>query len=149
VMGDAVDLSRRMVELLPSIIREFTRRETHAFARGQISVPQMLILELLQRRATCIMSELASSLSITTSAVTGLVDRMERGGLVRRVRDPKDRRAIRVKATARGVTIIREVLRQKERNFQRVLDRLPAPKRRMYLQLLEDIHRVLKEQPVP
>ncbi len=149
MMGDAVDLSRRMVELLPSIIREFTRRETHAFARGQISVPQMLILELLQRRATCIMSELASSLSITTSAVTGLVDRMERGGLVRRVRDPKDRRAIRVKATARGVTIIREVLRQKERNFQRVLDRLPAPKRRMYLQLLEDIHRVLKEQPVP
>ncbi len=144
-----VDLSRRMVELLPSIIREFTRRETHAFARGQISVPQMLILELLQRRTSCIMSELASSLAITTSAVTGLVDRMERGGLVRRVRDPKDRRAIRVEATARGVTIIREVLRQKERNFQRVLDRLPAPKRRTYLQLLEDIHRVLKEQPVP
>ena len=44
--------------------------------------------------------------------------------------------------------MIREVLRQKERNFQQVLERLPAAKRRTYLQLLEDIYRVLKEQPL-
>ena len=147
-MSEIAGLSRRMAELLPSIIREFTKRETHAFARGQISVPQMLILELLQRRSPCIMSELASSLSITTSAVTGLIDRMERAGLVRRVRDPKDRRAIRVETTPKGAAMIREVLRQKERNFQQVLERLPAAKRRTYLQLLEDIYRVLKEQPL-
>ncbi len=148
-MGEIEDLSRRMAALLPPIIREFTKRETHAFARGQISVPQMLILELLQHKPSCIMSELASSLSITTSAVTGLIDRMERAGLVRRVRDPDDRRAIHIEATPKGAAMIREVLRQKERNFRQVLERLPAPRRRSYLRLLEDIHRVLSERPLP
>lgn len=148
-MIDVAALSRRMAELLPAIIREFTKRETHAFARGQISVPQMLLLEFLQRRPACIMSELAASLSITTSAITGLIDRMERAGLVRRVRDPKDRRAIHIEATPKGTTVIRDVLRQKERNFRQVLERLPGPRRRAYLQLLEDIHRILQEQPLP
>jgi DNA-binding MarR family transcriptional regulator len=147
-MSDVADLSRRMAALLPAIIREFTKRETHAFARGQISVPQMLILEFLQQRPSSMMSDLASSLSITTSAVTGLIDRMERSGLVRRVRDPRDRRVIHIEATLKGRSVIREVLRQKEENFRRVLERLPAAQRRSYLQLLEDIHRILQEQPL-
>jgi DNA-binding MarR family transcriptional regulator len=40
---------------------------------------------------------------ISKSGLTGLVDRMERAGLVARRPDPGDRRAIRVELTADGV----------------------------------------------
>ena len=147
-MSDVTRYSRRLTELLPAIIREFAKRETHAFARGRISVPQMLILEYLQRRRSCIMRELACSLSITTSAVTGLVDRMERAGLVRRARHPTDRRAIRIEATAKGLATIRDVLRQKERLLHAVMTRLPAAQQRAYVALMETVHRIVTEQPL-
>ncbi|WP_239132415.1 MarR family winged helix-turn-helix transcriptional regulator [Paractinoplanes durhamensis] len=48
------------------------------------------------------MGELGAVLGLAKSSVTGLVDRLERGGLVRREPDPADSRAVRVALTARG-----------------------------------------------
>lgn len=39
-------------------------------------------------------SELANGLGLTTGAVTGLIDRLEKAGLARRVPDPDDRRRV-------------------------------------------------------
>lgn len=48
------------------------------------------------------MGELSAMLGLAKSSVTGLVDRTERNGLVRRVPDPHDTRAVRVALTPRG-----------------------------------------------
>jgi DNA-binding MarR family transcriptional regulator len=42
----------------------------------------------------------------------GLIDRMERAGLVRRTVDPADRRYVRVSITARGEEILRDLTLQ-------------------------------------
>lgn len=39
---------------------------------------------------------------LSTGAVTGVIDRLERAGFVRRVRDPHDRRKVLVEVTASG-----------------------------------------------
>jgi DNA-binding MarR family transcriptional regulator len=51
------------------------------------------------------MAELAQTLRLEKSSVTGLVDRAERRGLVRRVASTADRRAVRVELTAAGETL--------------------------------------------
>lgn len=48
------------------------------------------------------MSELGAVLGLAKSSLTGLVDRTERNGLVRREADPRDTRAVRVTHTPRG-----------------------------------------------
>jgi DNA-binding MarR family transcriptional regulator len=48
------------------------------------------------------MGELGSVLGLAKSSLTGLVDRTERNGLVRREADPEDMRAVKVTLTARG-----------------------------------------------
>lgn len=48
------------------------------------------------------MGELGTVLGLAKSSVTGLVDRTERGGLVRREPDPDDSRAVRVVLTPHG-----------------------------------------------
>lgn len=48
------------------------------------------------------MTELGAVLRLAKSSLTGLVDRTERNGLVRRAADPLDTRAVRVALTARG-----------------------------------------------
>lgn len=48
------------------------------------------------------MSELGAMLGLAKSSLTGLVDRTERNGLVRREPDPQDTRAVRVALTEQG-----------------------------------------------
>jgi DNA-binding MarR family transcriptional regulator len=48
------------------------------------------------------MSELGAMLGLAKSSLTGLVDRTERNGLVRRRSDPQDSRAVRVALTRQG-----------------------------------------------
>ncbi|MDW8804914.1 MarR family transcriptional regulator [Streptomyces scabiei] len=46
--------------------------------------------------------ELADDLTLTSSGITRLIDRMEEAGLVRRVRAPGDRRSVLVRPTDHG-----------------------------------------------
>ncbi len=56
------------------------------------------------------MGQLAEKASLEKSTVTGLMDRMERSGLIRREADEKDRRAIRIRLTPDGWAIKERVL---------------------------------------
>ena len=44
--------------------------------------------------------DLAAAMALTSGAITGVIDRLERAGLVRRDRDTKDRRKVIVRPTA-------------------------------------------------
>ena len=55
------------------------------------------------------MGELSTQLSCDPSSATGIVDRLERKGLVRRVADPGDRRAKRVELTPDGKALRRRI----------------------------------------
>lgn len=50
-------------------------------------------------------SMLASTLMVTTGAMTNVLDRLEEAGLIRRLRNPDDRRSVIVEATDDGVAL--------------------------------------------
>lgn len=54
------------------------------------------------RVATPTPGQLGDYLEISTGAVTGLIDRLERAGLMQRIPHPDDRRSVLVKLTAQG-----------------------------------------------
>jgi DNA-binding MarR family transcriptional regulator len=70
-------------------------------AAHDVSMIQVRLLGVLRDR-TPSMNELAAILELDKSSITGLVDRAERRGLVRRSVSTEDRRAYRVSLTARG-----------------------------------------------
>ena len=51
-------------------------------------------------------SELARDLGLTSSALTALVDRLERQGVAERVQHPHDRRRTTVRVTERGAALV-------------------------------------------
>ena len=55
-------------------------------------------LDLILRNGPMTAGQLAASSGLTTGAITGVIDRLERAGFARRVRDPEDRRKIIVEA---------------------------------------------------
>ena len=56
-------------------------------------------LDILGTRGPMTAGQLADAVRLTTGAVTGVLDRLETVGLVRRIRDTKDRRRVNVEVT--------------------------------------------------
>jgi DNA-binding MarR family transcriptional regulator len=56
-------------------------------------------LDILGTRGAMTAGQLADAVRLTTGAVTGVLDRLEAAGLVRRVRDTQDRRRVMVELT--------------------------------------------------
>jgi DNA-binding MarR family transcriptional regulator len=71
-------------------------------AKHGLSEGRMGVLFRLLRCGDLPLGELADDLAMTPRNVTGLVDHLERDGLVERVPDTEDRRSVRARLTAAG-----------------------------------------------
>ena len=67
----------------------------------EITPVQAGILFLLRKNALT-MTELSRTLSIDNSAITGLVDRLEKSSLAKRTANPNDRRTYLIRITDKG-----------------------------------------------
>ena len=92
------------------------------------------------------MSELGAMLGLAKSSLTGLVDRTERNGLVRREPDPQDARAVRVALTPRGGRLAEEFYAETCRRIEQLPSGLSAAERDRLAALLG---RVVLDNEVP
>jgi DNA-binding MarR family transcriptional regulator len=65
--------------------------------------------------------ELSTKMYLAFSTTTDLVDRMEKNQLVVRVKDPKDRRVVRIHLLEEGERIIDEVIKKRQVYLEEVL----------------------------
>jgi MarR family transcriptional regulator, organic hydroperoxide resistance regulator len=99
----------RIVETILYLYTE-SRRVTKTVARGMgLTGPQVTALKILEAVSEISLSELSERMSARNSTITGIVDRMERDGLVLRERSEADRRVVKIRATERGLQIARGV----------------------------------------
>lgn len=81
------------------------------FAQWDLSPSQFNVLNLLRGNPSGVSQiELSRDLIMHRSNVTGLVDRLETRGLVKRTADPKDRRVYRVVLTTAGNALLEKIL---------------------------------------
>jgi DNA-binding MarR family transcriptional regulator len=92
------------------------------------------------------MSELGAMLGLAKSSLTGLVDRTERNGLVRRVPDPRDTRAVRVALTPQGSGLAEQFYGETCRRIEKLPAGLSAAERATLVDLLS---RVVLNNKVP
>jgi DNA-binding MarR family transcriptional regulator len=81
---------------------EIDRLDEAIAARIGLHRTDLRCLEIAARSGGVSAGELAESAGLSTSAVTSVVDRVERLGFVRRVRDATDRRRVLVEVTDLG-----------------------------------------------
>jgi DNA-binding MarR family transcriptional regulator len=81
--------------------------EKHGLSEGRLG-----LMFRLRRQGEVALSDLADALSVSPRNVTGLVDHLERDGLVERVADPTDRRSVRARLTPAGSDRIDSIWRE-------------------------------------
>lgn len=95
---------------LGSATRRIQKYYNNRLSEYGITIAQsFIILSLLERNGQNI-KELAEKLGIDSSAITGLVDRLEKEDLVERRVDRNDRRAFHVNVTPKGKKLGESIL---------------------------------------
>src|SRR5262245_29193426 len=78
--------------------RAFDNRAAEALG---VNLTDLHALNIVQNRGGLTAGALAAEAGLTSGAVTGVVDRLERAGYARRVPDPADRRRVKIEVTDR------------------------------------------------
>ncbi|MDI6871381.1 MAG: MarR family transcriptional regulator [Bacillota bacterium] len=87
-----------IAELLGVITRGL-RRRMEAHDRSGLTIPQLMALRLVTCHPGLTLTDLSRKMGLANSTVSGIVDRLEREGLLLRVPDARDRRVCRVNPT--------------------------------------------------
>lgn len=93
--------ARQTLALIPVLRQWVTARVQEAGADVGLSLRQYAALHTIRQGATS-PGELARQWNVTPAVITGVIDRLERRGLVRREPDPEDRRRLRLALTETG-----------------------------------------------
>jgi DNA-binding MarR family transcriptional regulator len=75
-----------------------------------LTLSQWIVLKELRSRGRLSSSEVAAALDCTPANATGVLDRLERDGLVERTRSEEDRRVIHVNLTPQGTARYADVV---------------------------------------
>lgn len=109
-MISEVTLNAELVadDLRPVLLRlaRELRRETEQLG---VTARQATLLWLVKRSPGLSLAELAAEEGISPPALSGHVDRLERAGLIERVRSSEDRRRVGLRLTAEGARLLRRV----------------------------------------
>ena len=99
--GDAARRRRRSVNAIKESMRELSIQLSllnhHVGAHLELKENDLGCLDTIARHGPLSPSALARSAGLHPATVTGILDRLERGGWVARDRDPSDRRAVIVR----------------------------------------------------
>lgn len=95
-------------ELRPVLLRlaRELRKETEQLG---VTARQATLLWLVKRSPGLSLAELAAEEGISPPALSGHVDRLERAGLIERVRSSEDRRRVGLRLTDDGTRLLRRV----------------------------------------
>ncbi|MBN1526322.1 MAG: MarR family transcriptional regulator, partial [Candidatus Omnitrophica bacterium] len=134
-----LEFADKINEIMPVIMRESARQQRGAFYKIKVTVPQLAILGFLKNHGEAAMTHMARYMSVTTAAVTGIVERLVREGYAVRRSDPKDRRVVKVKLTPKGASLIGKMEEQRRKAIMGMFSKVSQRDREEYLRILKHI----------
>ena len=126
---------QRLSRLLDRAIQEFSA--AHGLEQGEVDV--LMTLRRAGAPYELSASALLKAAMVTSGAITNRVDRMERKDLVERVRDPNDRRSVRVRLTAHGRALVDDLIGKHLANEVRLLQGLPRARADKLADLMREL----------
>jgi DNA-binding MarR family transcriptional regulator len=118
------DQETEIVAALRRIVRAIDLRSRELVETSGLTGPQLLVLREASRLSGAPISALARAISLSQPTVSGIIDRLEKRGLVRRARGTGDRRTVFVTVTTEGGRALRSAPSMLQDRFRSELARL-------------------------
>jgi len=142
---DIESFADEVVSIMPALIKGMFKIRPDALGKGGISVPQFLALDLILQKGQLKMRDIAKSLNVRLPAASGIIKRLYKMQMVKRVYDSKDRRVIRINLTPKGKKTVVNIRNARKQAIEDVFGRITAKERADYLNILKKIKGILYE----
>lgn len=100
---------------------------------------EMFVLMWLYRNEEVNMSSIADYLNVPLNTATGIVSRMEKKGMVKRVRSQADKRVVTIEMTDQGLTQIDLIMKEYLKYGQRILKDLSLEEMQLLNKLMSKV----------
>ncbi|MFZ5650022.1 MAG: MarR family winged helix-turn-helix transcriptional regulator [Bacillota bacterium] len=121
------------------VMRKVQRYYETSLAPYEITPVQFYVLSALWKADGMKFKDLAKSVSLDGSTLTGILDRMERGGFVERRDDPEDRRSLLVYLTGKSREIGPDMIKLAESLDREIRRQFTGEEFATFLKVLEKI----------
>ena len=122
--------------ILHQLIHLFKSKEERQSERTGLSGREMYILEHIREENPWRFNDFAANYHIKPSTLTGIVERLEKKDLLRRDRDPNDRKAVYLKTTPPGRKMIEQHVAEDKAFFSSFLSPLTPEEQEQFLTLV-------------
>lgn len=116
------DTFERLQEAFRTIMR--TMGAQLAEPVSGVTGPQFYILHLLEQRQKCTVGELAEFMCVKPSAITAMVDRLDKHGYVIRDRDEEDRRVVYISMSESGKSALKLAKKTRREKLSKMFSHL-------------------------
>jgi len=113
-------LTAVLAELNQMSFRDF-QGALKRFHSGSLSIIHLNLLMLLRFNGPLTMSRLAELLDVSVASATGIVDRMEKKGVIERKRSDEDRRVVEVHVSGKGEDVFIAMQAERQAHMARML----------------------------
>jgi DNA-binding MarR family transcriptional regulator len=117
-------------------------------SRHHLTGPQLVCLRLLRTHGVMTSGHLAQGATLSAGTVTGILDRLEQRGYIRRERPATDKRQINVSLTEAGREAISQAPLPLQERFQQRLAMLPATRQQEILYVLDSVVNMMEAEAV-
>jgi len=130
--------------VLARCFNSFAHAMTQENKNYELTPPQFGVLEVLAHLGPMRMCDIGGKLLMTGGNVTGVVDRLEQKGLVRRVVDAQDRRTFFIHLTDAGMKLITEIFPRHAQQIEKLTNCLTATEKRTLTELLKKLGKTIQ-----
>ncbi|MCU9614157.1 MarR family transcriptional regulator [Caldibacillus lycopersici] len=113
-----------------------------------ITKSQLFLLYAINKAGKIRLTKLAELLDVKPSAITVMIDRLEKPGFVKRINDPSDRRSILVELTPLGKKELTTVLENRHKIFHAYISKLSKQEVIILTKLIEKMVNLPKDEPL-
>jgi DNA-binding MarR family transcriptional regulator len=147
-MANSEHLEDEIVSSLRRIVRAIDLQSRRMVEQCGLTGPQIVVLREASRLAGSSISALARAASLGQPTVSGILDRLEAQGLVRRERSQRDRRSTVVTVTPKGERVVVKAPSLLQDRFRSELSRLEEWERTQILALLQRLASMMDAEAI-
>lgn len=135
----------KLDEMMPHIVRRMHRELARSLQEG-ITANQFFVMKMIADRGQMTVSEVAEAVNVSLSAVTSLVDRLCKVGMIERRRSEDDRRVVWLELTEAGREMVNVCQEGRRRVMQRYLAQLEEEELVFMIQIYEKIIAMMQQE---
>ncbi|PAB60372.1 MarR family winged helix-turn-helix transcriptional regulator [Anaeromicrobium sediminis] len=135
--GEINDLNLHLVIALSRSNQFLQKKNLKSIKKGGLTHSQFGVLEVLYHKGDLRISEIIEKILSTGGNMTVVIDNLQKNDLVKRISDPKDRRATLISITDKGRKLLDDLFPKHVEEIREIFDGLTKEEKKILIMLLK------------